>query len=68
MESDCPCTMVLETSTHTSSPFLKKFLTDRRTIANLPVMPLLDLLVIKTKGWWDYSISEREDYAIAPRW
>ena len=35
---------------------------ERLTIANLPVMPLLDLLVIKTQGWWDHSTSERADY------
>jgi hypothetical protein len=32
------------------------------TIKGLPVMPLLDLLVMKTQGWWDHGISDRADY------
>jgi hypothetical protein len=31
-------------------------------INNIPVMPLFDLLVMKTQGWWDHRISPREDF------
>jgi Nucleotidyl transferase AbiEii toxin, Type IV TA system len=29
---------------------------------NIPVMPIFDLLVMKTKGWFDHRLSDREDY------
>ena len=31
-------------------------------IENIPVMPLFDLLVMKTQGWWHHRISSREDF------
>ncbi|THH17234.1 hypothetical protein EW146_g3535 [Bondarzewia mesenterica] len=32
-----------------------------RYISNIPVMPLLCLLVLKTQGWWDNRTSFRQD-------
>jgi len=32
------------------------------TIDGLPVMPLIDLIVTKTQGWWDHRTSDREDF------
>ena len=29
---------------------------------DIPVMPLFDLLVMKTQGWWDHSVSYRADF------
>ena len=29
---------------------------------DVPVMPLFDLLVMKTQGWWDHRISDRADF------
>ena len=31
-------------------------------INNIPVMPLFDLLVMKTQGWWDHRNSTRDDF------
>jgi hypothetical protein len=31
-------------------------------INNIPVMPLFDLLVMKTQGWWDHRNSPRDDF------
>lgn len=31
-------------------------------IERIPVMPLFDLLVMKTQGWWDHRISPRDDF------
>ena len=31
-------------------------------INNIPVMPLFDLLVMKTQGWWHHCISPRKDF------
>ena len=35
---------------------------DTFQIDDIPVMPLFDLLVMKTQGWWHHSISSRGDY------
>ncbi|KAN0133061.1 hypothetical protein V8E53_009091 [Lactarius tabidus] len=35
---------------------------DTPEIEEIPVMPLFDLLVLKTQGWWDHCVSERRDY------
>ncbi|KAI9438003.1 hypothetical protein H4582DRAFT_1952045 [Lactarius indigo] len=32
------------------------------TINRIPVMPLFDLLVMKTQGWWDHRTSPRKDF------
>jgi len=29
---------------------------------NIPAMPIFDLLVMKTQGWWDHSNSNRADF------
>jgi len=34
---------------------------DTPVIENIPVMPLFDLLVLKTQGWWDHRVSPRKD-------
>ena len=31
-------------------------------INNIPVMPLFDLLVMKTQGWWGHRNSPRDDF------
>ncbi|KAI0251565.1 hypothetical protein BJV78DRAFT_1126071 [Lactifluus subvellereus] len=31
-------------------------------IVDIPVMPIFDLLVMKTQGWWDHRTSERADF------
>jgi hypothetical protein len=31
-------------------------------IDGIPVMPLFDLLVMKTQGWWDHRTSSRRDW------
>jgi hypothetical protein len=31
-------------------------------IENIPVMPLFDLLVTKTQGWWNHRVSLRKDF------
>jgi hypothetical protein len=31
-------------------------------IDNIPVMPIFDLLVMKTQGWWDHRNSPRTDF------
>jgi hypothetical protein len=31
-------------------------------INDIPVMPIFDLLVMKTQGWWDHHISHRSDF------
>ncbi|KAH8977680.1 hypothetical protein EDB92DRAFT_1915289 [Lactarius akahatsu] len=35
---------------------------DTPVISRIPVMPLFDLLVMKTQGWWDHRISPRKDF------
>jgi hypothetical protein len=35
---------------------------DTVIINDIPVMPLFDLLVMKTQGWWDHRISPRADF------
>ena len=35
---------------------------DTPQINNIPVMPLFDLLVMKTQGWWHHRISPRKDF------
>ena len=35
---------------------------ERLLINSIPVMPIFDLLVMKTQGWWHHSISFREDF------
>ena len=35
---------------------------ERCYINNIPVMPLFDLLVMKTRGWRDHRISHRADF------
>ena len=35
---------------------------DTCPIDDIPVMPLFDLLVVKTQGWWHHCISSRKDY------
>jgi hypothetical protein len=35
---------------------------ERWFIRNIPTMPIFDLLVMKTQGWWDHHISNREDF------
>jgi len=36
--------------------------TDVVRFGDLPVMPLFDLLVMKTQGWWDHLNSRRPDF------
>jgi hypothetical protein len=36
--------------------------TDAVLINNIPVMPIFDLLVMKTQGWWDHRTSHRSDF------
>ena len=31
-------------------------------INNIPVMPIFELLVMKTQGWWDHRTSHRSDF------
>ncbi|KAF8489439.1 hypothetical protein F5888DRAFT_1621967 [Russula emetica] len=31
-------------------------------IRKIPVMPIFDLLIMKTQGWWDHRNSDRADY------
>jgi len=31
-------------------------------INRVPVMPLFDLLIMKTQGWWDHRVSPRKDF------
>jgi hypothetical protein len=31
-------------------------------INDIPVMPIFDLLVMKTQGWWDHRTSPRSDF------
>jgi hypothetical protein len=31
-------------------------------IDDIPVMPIFDLLVLKTQGWWDHRNSSRQDF------
>jgi len=31
-------------------------------IKDIPVMPIFDLLIMKTQGWWDHRDSDRTDY------
>ena len=38
------------------------FASDTPQINNIPVMPLFDLLVMKTQGWWHHRISPRQDF------
>lgn len=35
---------------------------DTVIINDIPVMPLFDLLVMKTQGWWDHRTSHRADF------
>jgi len=35
---------------------------ERDFINYIPVMPIFDLLVMKTQGWWDHSTSYRADF------
>ena len=35
---------------------------DTPQINNIPIMPLFDLLVMKTQGWWHHRISPRQDF------
>jgi len=35
---------------------------DTVILNDIPVMPLFDLLVMKTQGWWDHHISPRPDF------
>ena len=35
---------------------------DAFVINDIPVMPLFDLLVMKTQGWWDHRTSHRSDF------
>jgi len=35
---------------------------DTVIINRIPVMPLFDLLIMKTQGWWDHRRSPREDF------
>ena len=37
---------------------------DTPNINNIPVMPLFDLLVMKTQGWWRHRISPRKDFQV----
>jgi len=32
------------------------------SINDIPVMPLFELLVMKTQGWWDHRTSDRRDF------
>ena len=36
-------------------------------INNIPVMPIFDLLVMKTQGWWDHRNSYRKDFRAKER-
>jgi hypothetical protein len=38
------------------------FAYERRFFDNIPVMPLFDLLIMKTQGWWDHCTSNRADF------
>ena len=38
------------------------FASDTPRINNIPIMPLFDLLVMKTQGWWHHRISQRKDF------
>ena len=35
---------------------------ETRTVRDIPVMPIFDLLVMKTQGWWDHRDSDRADF------
>jgi hypothetical protein len=35
---------------------------DAVRINDIPVMPIFDLLVMKTQGWWDHRTSDRRDW------
>ena len=36
---------------------------ERFFIDSIPVMPIFDLLVMKTQGWWHHCTSSREDFS-----
>ena len=40
---------------------------ERDHINYIPVMPIFDLLVMKTQGWWDHSTSNRADFRAKER-